>query len=270
MRARTVALISVCVVSFRPAPAALPAASPNDNRIAAGVTRDGSVLIELDARRVLWHPDGDSLPGRITEAFAERGMTPVIPGPLVRVRVGTPMRFQLRNAELQDTLRLIVGAGAASDTLVVPPGRDGVLHYTPTVPGNYYYRAVTNDVQSNFFSMKGLLGGAFIVDSASSAPRTDRVLVVNWLVDSLTPDKKGPNFDRVVFAVNGRSWPHTERFTATVGDTIRWRVINLNQDPHPFHLHGVYFRVDDFSASPQVLAAKGPAGRMAVTELMCW
>ncbi|HEX6314382.1 MAG TPA: multicopper oxidase domain-containing protein, partial [Gemmatimonadaceae bacterium] len=105
-------------------------------------------------------------------------------------------------------------------------------------------------------------------DSAGVPPRADRVLVMSWLVDSLTPDQSQPNFDRMVFSINGRSWPHTERLTATVGDSLKWRVINLNVDVHPVHLHGVYFRVDEFLAAPAVLASKGLPGRMAVTELM--
>ena len=48
----------------------------------------------------------------------------------------------------------------------------------------------------------------------------------------------------VVLAVNGRSWPHTERLSHVVGDTIRWRVINGSRFPHPMHLHGFYFDVD--------------------------
>src|SRR5690606_34582032 len=43
--------------------------------------------------------------------------------------------------------------------------------------------------------------------------------------------------------INGRSWPHTERFTIDVGDTVRWRWINGSYLPHPMHLHGFHFRV---------------------------
>ncbi len=43
--------------------------------------------------------------------------------------------------------------------------------------------------------------------------------------------------------VNGRSWPHTERLSYNVGDTVRWRVLNVSADVHPMHLHGFYYRV---------------------------
>jgi manganese oxidase len=251
-----------------PEPSTPPIAQPNDNRAHAGVMSDSGLTVTLEARRVMWYPDGDSLPGRSTEAFGEAGKAPSVPGPLVRVRAGTTVRFRIHNIDLGDTLRLLLANVLSADTLVVPPGGRGELRYTPRTPGNYYYRATTSGVQSQAFLMRGLLAGAFIVDSANLPPRPDRVLVMNWLVDSLLPDGTQPNFDRMVFSINGRSWPHTERLTATVGDSMHWRVINLNVDVHPVHLHGVYFRVDEFRAAPAVMAAKGPPGRRAVTEFM--
>ncbi len=47
-----------------------------------------------------------------------------------------------------------------------------------------------------------------------------------------------------ITSVNGLSWPHTERLTYTVGDTVRFRLINTGRFPHPMHLHGFYFRVN--------------------------
>ena len=49
---------------------------------------------------------------------------------------------------------------------------------------------------------------------------------------------------RYVFTINGLSWPATERLTYNVGDTVRWRIINLSSQIHPFHLHGFYFDVN--------------------------
>jgi FtsP/CotA-like multicopper oxidase with cupredoxin domain len=248
----------------------VPIAQPNDNRTPAGVVTDSGVTLNLEARRVMWHPDGDSLRGRSTEAFAEAGKEPTVPGPLVRVRAGTRVRFRVTNSDIPDTLRLLFPPPMMRglDTLKVAPGKSGEIVVTLSQPGNFYYRAQTNDVQSQEFLMKGLLAGAIVVDSATGSPRADRILVVNWLVDSLVRDGSAPNFDRTVFSVNGRSWPHTERLSATVGDSLRWRIINLNTDVHPMHLHGVYFRVDEFSGSPGAMASAGAPGRMAVTERM--
>jgi FtsP/CotA-like multicopper oxidase with cupredoxin domain len=53
-----------------------------------------------------------------------------------------------------------------------------------------------------------------------------------------------------------------------VGDTMRWRVVNASNRPHPMHLHGAYFRVDskgdEFADTTYALANR----RLAVTEEM--
>ena len=57
--------------------------------------------------------------------------------------------------------------------------------------------------------------------------------------ENLRADRKN-----LLFVINGRSWPHTERLSYSMGDTIRWRVQNLTVDPHPMHLHGTYYNVE--------------------------
>jgi manganese oxidase len=42
---------------------------------------------------------------------------------------------------------------------------------------------------------------------------------------------------------NGKSWPNTEAFTASIGDTVRWRVVNASGRVHPMHLHGFMYHV---------------------------
>ena len=44
--------------------------------------------------------------------------------------------------------------------------------------------------------------------------------------------------------INGKSWPHTERLTYDVGETVRLRVLNVGAAVHTMHLHGFYFNVD--------------------------
>jgi FtsP/CotA-like multicopper oxidase with cupredoxin domain len=55
----------------------------------------------------------------------------------------------------------------------------------------------------------------------------DTALFKNGYLESLT--------------INGKSWPYTEPITQSVGDTIRWRVINSSIRSHPMHLHGFNF-----------------------------
>jgi len=110
----------------------------------------------------------------------------------------------------------------------------------------------------------------FVVDPAGSvgAPRDRVLLIAEWA-------KGGPNGgfikrgDLLRFTINGKAWPHTERLAYSVGDTIRFRVANLTDAPHPMHLHGFYYRVlsrGDGSHDTPYDPARPP--QLVVTERM--
>jgi FtsP/CotA-like multicopper oxidase with cupredoxin domain len=251
----------------------LPRAVPNSNRTSAGKVARGILEIALDAKLAMWHPDGDSLAGIPVEAFAELGYPPQVPGPLIRVPAGTEVRATVRNSLAQDTLTFFLPKSraqdprAATDSAVIPPGESREFRAT-LPPGTYLYRAATNTRLGRVLGLGGLLAGAFVVDSvAAPAVPHDRVFVMTMAVDSV--DATGfPVPARSVFAINGRSWPHTERLTATQGDTVHWRVVNASKDAHPMHLHGFYYRVDAFGGPLVAMQGQGPLPRMVVTERM--
>ena len=89
---------------------------------------------------------------------------------------------------------------------------------------------------------EGPLVGALIVDAAGTTPpRGERIMLISrWLDDDDPRLHHEPAFKMMI---NGASWPNTERLRYTVGDTVRWRVINANAAQHPLHLHGFYFTV---------------------------
>ncbi len=264
----------VCVLLFAGAPAhgrpALPTAQPNDNRAPAGVLEDGVLTLRLEAMRSMWHPDGDSLPGVEIAAFAEEGQAPRVPGPLIRVPRGTEIRASVRNSLPRDTIAFHMPsfvAGVAPDSTFIPPGEVREVRVRAEQPGNLIYRATTNDVLSRALQLHHVLVGTLVVDSGASAPPPDRIFAIVVLADSLDADGLTVP-EHSVFAINGRSWPHTERLTATVGDTLRWRVINTTVDVHPMHLHGVYFRVDESGTAKIAQQARRPEPRWVVTERM--
>lgn len=96
------------------------------------------------------------------------------------------------------------------------------------------------------------LAGAFVVDHPADRVERDRIMVVTeWsdltarqLREIFTADDPTEIFvsyrPRVTFVINGLSWPATERLTYDLGEKVRWRVINLSSQAHPFHLHGFY------------------------------
>src|SRR5688500_9709825 len=89
-------IIAIVTQSGNPAPdcrgvpaANAPSALPNDNRAPAGTMKDGVLTVRLVARAATWRPEGAQGCGLPVFAFAEEGKAAQIPGPLIRVPVGT-------------------------------------------------------------------------------------------------------------------------------------------------------------------------------------
>jgi hypothetical protein len=89
---------------------------------------------------VAWHILGDSEPAFTLVAFAEEGKAPTIPGPLIRVRLGTAVRVTVRNP-LDDTLvvRGLSEHAAMRDSLVVLPRDTSTARFIARREGTYLY-----------------------------------------------------------------------------------------------------------------------------------
>jgi len=261
------ALLLAGAAACRPtASTSLPAVQANDNTAGAGVMRGDTLTIVLVASRARWSPEADSGPSVEVEAFGEDGRAPQIPAPLIRVREGTIIDVTVRNA-LADSVLNIVGLrqrpDATHDTLRLRPGETQRLTFAAGVPGTYSYWAVLGAHNPDLDVERETLAGAFIVDPKDGSP-PDRVFVMNIRGDLLTDSITYPN----ALAINGRSWPYTERITATVGDTMRWRFINATNRGHPMHLHGFFFTVAS-RGDPFADTAYAPGQRPTmVTERM--
>jgi manganese oxidase len=258
---------------------------PNPNIERAGVLHDGVLAVTLEAKESAFLIDGPHRRPMTIAAFAEPGKAPLMPGPFVRVPRGTELRFSIRNS-LGTPLTFFVPATlhdgpdrpGADDSVVVPAGDVRTVTTKATVPGNYVYRATTARGSSRKALMEGLLAGAIVIDTTSTSKPRDRVLVIMQTLDSafaayedtshaqigVAPREAG----RVVFTINGRSWPNTDRIHATVGDSLHWRVINASSEVHPMHLHGFYYRVDAFSGPLADFQGRPAPGQLVVTQLM--
>ena len=246
----------------------------NDNRTPGGTHANGTLTIRLTARVGEWRPDGDDDPGVVVEAFGEEGKPLQIPAPLIRVTEGTQVRAFVRNALGSETLTVhgLYTRGTlgkpASDTIQIKPNEVREVRFIAGAPGTYYYWGAPNaDPQlARRRSTSTQLSGAFIVEPRGTTPRLERVLVISAWGDSTAAFAAGlPRVFRIV--VNGKSWPHTERLTYQVGDTVRARVINAGAGVHPMHLHGFYFNVDS-RGNEQVDSVYGAnaSPRLVVTE----
>lgn len=211
----------------------------NDNSKPSGRLEKGILVISLRTGIGKWNPEGASGASQDVEAFGEVGQPLTIPSPLIRARTGTSVHVRIQNT-LPAPLRVfgLCDRPGACDPMTIAPGVTGEARFTLNVGGTYHYWATTSGMPLVLRDgADSQLGGAIIVDDGNVDPR-ERVLVVGML-------RKVHNVVGAETAViNGVSWPHNGRLHHAVGDTIRWRVINLAAAAHAMHLHGFYFNVE--------------------------
>ncbi len=260
---------SVSSVSSAPSVSSVPPTIvANDNRHPAG-TLNGKVLeVSLEARVGRWYPEGPNGRSLDVATFAVAGKAPQNPGPLIRVEAGTWVQAAVKNL-LPQPLTLY-GFGetvrGVGDSVVIAPGASRTLRFQATTPGTYYYVGrITPAPLAGRLEDGSQLNGVIVVDPPGAHP-ADRIFVISlWgTIDSTSPSGLG----RTTMAINGLSWPHTERLDMVQGDSAHWRVLNLSVLPHPMHLHGFYFRTDAKGDGARDTLYPASAERLAVTELL--
>ena len=221
----------------------LPEIRANDNRTAAGILRGDTLDVSLEVVLGDFRPETPDGPGLRLLAFAESAEAPSIPAPMIRVRQGTVIRARVHNAVGDSALHVFglhTRPAESIDSLIVEPGAIGEIVFDAGEPGTYLYRARLGGRFRNPGVERDVLSGAFVVDPVGGSP-ADRVFVMNiWgQVDSTV----APTRYLEALTINGLSWPFTERIQPSVGDTLRWRVINASGRNHPMHLHGFFYNV---------------------------
>jgi FtsP/CotA-like multicopper oxidase with cupredoxin domain len=247
----------------------LPPIEANDNRRAAG-TIDGEVLkVRLEARTGTWYPEGPRNLGLEVGAWAEEGKPLQNPGPLIRARVGMQIRATLRNS-LGRPLT-VYGFGAMrgrADSLRLEAGQVREVAFRASAPGTYYYMARSGAGPfGSRLPEDSQLHGAIVIDPATAPPGMDeRVFVLSWWFTLDSTSKTG--IGRATMAINGLSWPHTERVEMLQGDSTRWRVLNMSESAHPMHLHGFYFLMESKGNGATDSLYASDEKRLAVTEIV--
>ena len=223
-----------------------PRVTANDDRRPAGTMRDGRLELRLDIVNAQWFPEAEDGPSVTMQAFAEEGHAPEIPGPMLRVPEGTEISVTLHNSlDVEVVVHgLHIRPATTDDAVKILAGATRQVSFQAGAPGTYFYWARMTAAPFNYRSKDSQLSGAIVVDPRTGPPRKDRVFVIGVYRDD--PDSlagRTPHPREIVVA-NGKSWPYTEQFTFTAGDTVSWRVINVSGAPHPMHLHGFYFNVE--------------------------
>jgi manganese oxidase len=245
----------------------------NSNRAPSGQLHNGQLTIRLEAAMGEWYPEQNDGPVFKVAAFREEGGRLLTPGPLLRVLEGTEIDATVRNRLDQPLIvhGLHGRPGDPTEVLVIPSGESRETRFLAGAPGTYFYWASRNGA-ANLVERRaedGQLNGAFLVDPRSDVPKPDedRTLVItDWTV--VDDDNAQPPRYRDVYAINGLSWPHTERFTYRIGDNVHWRVINASDSTHPMHLHGFYFQVNSVGDAERDTIYGDDQPRMVVTELL--
>ncbi len=241
------ALLWWVVLLVSMAPSAAGAVSTNDNRRPAGRLEENVLNVRLYAGVGSWRPEGPKGAPIEIAAFGEEGADPSIPGPLIRVREGTTVVLTLRNA-LESALRVngLCARPGTCDPVSVAPGASQEIRFNLNAPGTYFYWGATGPgALTARRRADSQLGGAIVVDPRDGSP-ADRVFVISIFGDPPAQPGEDEPIDAQsnVFAINGSSWPYTERLHHEVGDRVRWRIIDLSYANHAMHLHGFYFKVE--------------------------
>jgi len=238
--------LGIAFAGALPAQTELPVVTWHDNVRSAGRLENGVLTLELEVVRARWFYLGNERPAAEIVAFREEGREPENPAPMIRVPLGTEVDVTVRNP-LESTL-VVHGLSsrrvAQLDSLVVPPGETGRARFVADAPGTWYYAGTTmGEPLGERLIEDSQLTGALVVDPVEATPSpNERIMILSiWAAGR---DEHGEPDQTETFAINGRPWPLTERFTYDLGDTVRWRLINATERGHPMHLHGFYFQVD--------------------------
>ena len=261
------------------APSTAPSTAPNaasraelepigyhDNGVAAGVERGGVREVRFEIRRGLWSPNGPARPGTPMMAFVEPGLPLRLPGPMIRVAVGTRLAITVRNGS--DSTIVLRGLSAdPRDSLVLAAGDSGTVRSVAQEVGNrFYFGTFPGRSLRDRRVEDGHLAGAIIVDPAG-ARRRDDVFVITGSYHSRDSTGRLTNA-REIFVLNGRPWPFTRRLQGAVGDSAHYRVLNATRDAHPMHLHGTFFRVVSRGGAWRDTVMGPDAERVVATEYM--
>ena len=221
-----------------------PRVVANDNTVPAGKLMNNVLELNLEVVWSDFYLESNDHPGLRVVTIAEKGKAPSVPAPLIRVEAGTRIHVVLHNT-LKDSTATVFGLqkhpSLIGDSVLLKPGETKEINFESGTPGTYLYLIRLGSWPYFWGNEEEQLGGAFIIDPKGGSP-ADRVMVINIFSTPIdTALFKNGYLESLT--MNGKSWPFTERITPSVGDTIRWRIINSSFRGHPMHLHGFNYKV---------------------------
>jgi|CXWL01.1.fsa_nt_gi FtsP/CotA-like multicopper oxidase with cupredoxin domain len=249
----------------KPAPG-VAHAMVHQNSASAGRLVGKTLTLEVDIVEAGWKPEGATDPEVPILAFAERGKTPSVPGPLVRVPLGTTMILTLRN--LTDSALVIGGLRSSlpeeRDTLQLPKGATREVRVRMAAAGVFsYWGAFLGSGPMDRLWKDSQLNGAIVVDAPGASTRDHILVISEWF----HPYEENRPFE-VVSVINGKGWPYTETINLTQNDSTRFRVVNATALSHPLHLHGFYYRIESKGTGRKDVAVPMARRHLSNTDLI--
>lgn len=188
--------------------------------------------VHLIARDAAWEVAN----GVSTMLFTYNGQ---LPGPVIRVKEGTPVRIVLHNQLREPTSLCLHGlvlpqaiAGLPrKEAGMVAPGATYAFQFNALTAGTYWYHPQVVHADQ----MARGLYGALVVEPVSTQPAYDRDVV---LVLAKTVVEGKP-----FFTVNGKCAPLIPPIEVKSGERIRLRIINAGDFSCPIYLTGHRFDV---------------------------
>jgi manganese oxidase len=257
------ALPLILSLSAFPSSESLPPIVANQNHESAGTLRDGILTVHLEVAKGEWHPEAEDGIGLSVYAFGESGKPLQNPGPLIRVPRGTQIRASLHNS--LPIAITVHGLGEHKDdsdaVLHIAPAAVGEVRFTGSTAGLFLYWAATDvDDLKLRNGVDAELTGAIVVDPPGASAK-DEVFVIEMI-----SEVAGLSARQTLATINGKSWPHTQRFQYAVGQDVHWRWVNATNEPHALHLHGFYYRVDAVNRAGRIESYQGDARPLVVTQ----
>jgi len=221
-----------------------PLVVANDNKTPGGKLVNNTLELNLEVVWSDFYIETKERPGLRVITIAEKKKAPTVPAPLIRVKAGTRIHVTLHNT-LRDSTITFFGLqkrpSGTGDSVLLKPGETKDISFDSGDPGTYLYNARIGRWPYIDGNEEEQLGGAFIIDPKVGS-KPDRVLVLNIFSTPIdTSVFKDGSLEALT--INGKSWPYTEAFTPSVGDTLRWRVVNASARVHPMHLHGFQYHI---------------------------
>jgi FtsP/CotA-like multicopper oxidase with cupredoxin domain len=269
---RALLLVAVVLASptYRLPATRVETATTHNNTKPAGRVDDNRLSLSIELRAAAWQPGGPGTRSIRVFAFAEGRGAPSVPGPLVRVRAGTTVDVSITNRlDRRATVYGFHDHDGHADSVILAPSESRRVVFRAVSPGTFFYRARTTGSGRQIGKTEdSQLSGAFIVDAPAGGVRAhERVMVVTAFDDTVKATGY-PDDHFQVFAINGRSWPQTESFSYSVGDSVTWRVINATDHGHPMHLHGFHYSVESRGYELRDTTFAPSERRLAVTEFL--